>query len=98
MYFGLTAFMRSRRSGLAPPSDGVPSFQSFLPAGSRYIYEFFANRRYDILEDEWTDLVEPFPSLSSHWANGAVSGDALFVPRDSTLYRWDLTLETWSEA
>lgn len=83
---------------LAPPAGLIPSLQSFVYAGSRYIYEFYTNQRYDTQEDEWTDLLAEFPvPLSAFTANAAVSDDALFVPRGGKMHRFDLAEEAWSE-
>src|SRR5690606_3250353 len=67
-------------------------------AGSRYIYEFFTSQRYDIQNDEWTNLSSPLPFQAGQaWTNGAVSESAIFVPRDGKMFRFDLADETWSE-
>lgn len=90
----------------APAGDGVPTLQSFVHAGSRYIYEFYLGARYDIQENTWqtlTSLVEDpaqvaFPTSDAVWANAAAGATSLWVPRGGKMYRFDMNELLWTEA
>jgi len=75
----------------------VPGLQSFHYVGQDVIYDLSGNAKYDLAENEWTQLVEPlpYPYFGHYWENGAVDSESIWVPRDTAMYRFDMATETW---
>lgn len=95
--WGLDGTFGEEWESLAPQAVELPSLPSFVYAGTRYIYEFRSNSRYDIDDDEWQPLQESFPIPGdNYWANGAVGRAGLFVPRGGKMYFWSFADELWS--
>ncbi len=95
--WGLDGTFGDEWEPLAAPTSEITALPSFVYAGTRYIYEFGTNSRYDIDGDEWQPLQEPFPASGDrNWANGAVARDGLFVPRAGNMYYWSFADEAWS--
>lgn len=96
-HWGLDGTFGDEWEELAAPTMELPALPSFVYTGTRYIYEFGTNSRYDIEGDEWQPLTDPFPVAGDeYWANGAVRHDGLFVPRQGNMYFWSFADEVWS--
>lgn len=74
----------------------VGGLQSFHYASATHIYDLTGNQRYDIKDDEWSALPNSLPYYPWFWENAAVDAAALWVPRDSSMFRLDLETLEWT--
>ena len=79
---------------------GEPPYglQSFHYAGQPYLYDLSLNVRFDVAGQSWTTLPSALPYVNTYWANGATDLEAIWVPRDGSLWRFELATESWSQA
>ena len=74
----------------------VGGLQSFHYASQAFLYDLTASQRYDIKKDEWSPLPNALPYAPLFWENAAVDGEALWVPRASSMFRLDLETLEWT--
>jgi hypothetical protein len=82
---------------LVDPEAEILSFQSFHYSGMPYLYDFyFANRRYDIAADSWTDVKGDDAIYLEPVRNAAVDSTGLWAVGDGWMNRFDFATETWT--
>jgi hypothetical protein len=82
------------------PMGGEPVYglQSFHYVGQQFLHDFSANLRFDLVSESWSTVPVPLPYGNTTWANAATDPESHWVPRDGSLWRYELASTTWTQA
>lgn len=82
------------------PAGGEPPYglQSFHYTGQQYLHDLSLNLRFDVTNQAWSALPVALPySSSNYWSNGATDPESHWVPREGSLWRYELASESWTQ-
>jgi hypothetical protein len=83
----------------ASPLGGPPVYglQSFHYVGQQFLHDFSGNLRFDLVSESWSTIPVPLPYGNTNWANAATDPESHWVPRDGSLWRYELASTTWTQ-
>jgi len=78
-------------------SEPLYGLQSFHYVGQQFLHDFSLNLRFDVALQTWSSIPVPLPYTNTTWANGATDPESHWVPREGSLWRYELASESWTQ-